>query len=158
MTSTDILAVHDVVVAVGESADSMTPEQAAETLDALQRLKAATATAISMVETQLKQTLEQPKVINGRLYAVKRDGKWRPIHARIKAALVGWAIVDRDTGETYNREQAVRRAVDLCYDAYVSPATMPKVGLLTSLGLDKSDVAQFEQTGTRLTITDLEQT
>jgi hypothetical protein len=154
-SSADIRAVVDFVDAIATDADSLPVDQAAELFELLGLLKRSVSTALDAVSTALSSRLEQPQVVDGKRYEVTVVGKWRPQHPAIKRLLVGWALVDRDTGESFDREQAVQRAVDLTYDAFVAPTTMPKKRLLDALGVDTCDVATWEETGTKLVVTDV---
>lgn len=151
----DVAAMCDMLKDIAEQSDALKADEAVKLLDELLRLKKQAAEVAALVESQAKRVLEQPIQVGSVLYAVKPAGKYRPDHGVVKRSLVDWSLIDRATGETFDREQAVERAVGLCYDAFVAPATMPKKGLLDKLGLDRKDIAHWEQTGTELVRTDI---
>ncbi len=151
-----IATAMDALVEIANESDALSIEQAIDAREAIDALRRMTSVVIGFLDTQLKTLIESPVERNGRVYVVKNDGKYRPDHNRIKQALEGWALVDRSTGETFDRETAVHRAVELAYSAFVAPSTMPKRALLDQLGLDKNDVAQWEYTGKKIEVFDLE--
>jgi hypothetical protein len=144
----DLQAATDIVNDAAQASDSFTVEECLGTLETLKTLKSAVNDAISFVETQLKSRLDSPVQVGDTVYALKPAGKWRPDHDRIKSMIAKWSVVDLSTGETFDRDTAVSRAISLCYDAFVAPSTMPKQGILTALGVDKRDIAAWQRTGT----------
>lgn len=153
--STEVRSMADVIGGLTADLDSLPLEDAIALLDALGELKRSVNAAHAAVEVALTARLDEPHIIEGKRYEVTRAGKWRPQHPTIKRLLIGWALVDRDTGEAFEREQAVQRAVELTYDAFVAPSAMPKKRLLEALGVDTPDVASWEDTGPKLVVTDV---
>jgi hypothetical protein len=147
----DIEAVGDVLDYVAEQSDSMEPDLAIQMINALNELERKLKMARSLCETQAKRTLEgKPIKVDGKVYAERDTGKWRPSQSRIRQAIVRNALAD-DQGRVVKSRQAVaERAVTIMYDLFVSPSTMPKVTGLKSLGLTNEDVADWDKTGTVL--------
>jgi hypothetical protein len=153
-TTADIQAVTDVVTLVTDQSDSFTMEAGIDMLAALAELKKQVTTAASMIEMHLCSILESPRVIDGKKYEVKSAGKWRPDHNLVNASVKRASIADHN-GETRTSYDAVEEAMAIMHALYVSPSSMPKTGALERLGLGKDDVASFERTGIRLSVTEL---
>lgn len=152
----DLQAVGDVLDWVCEASDSMTVETAIEFSVALTALIAKARMAQSLCETAAKTMLDgQPALIGDTLYVEKATGKWRPDQSRIRARVVGMSSCNPETGELVTAPEAAERAVNFMYTLFVSPSTMPKVGGLDLLGLDKRDVADWEKTGSELSAVQL---
>jgi len=151
-TPADILATCDVLADVDETSDSLGIEDAVELLQAVKEMIAAARVTVGLLETQLCEILESPRVIDGRMYEIKNDGKWRPDHSKVEAEVKRRSVVNTDTGEMVSAPAAVERAMGFMRKLYVSPQGMPKVGGLEALGLDKPDVARWEQQGKRLSV------
>lgn len=110
--------------------------------EAVVKLMSAARMTLSLLDTQLVNTLESPRPINGMLYEVKKsDGKWRPDHSKVTAAVKRSAVVDLETGEMFEAPDAAERAIAFMEDLYIAPSTMPKVGALEKLGLKRWDIA-----------------
>jgi hypothetical protein len=153
-TTADIRAVTDLVTEVTNESDTLTMESGIDMLDVLADLKRAVTTATSMIEMHLCSILESPRVINGKKYEVKSAGKWRPDHNLVQASVKKASVVDHN-GEIRTVFDAVEEAMAAMHALYVSPSSMPKTGALEQLGLDKGDIAQYERTGNRLSVTEL---
>ena len=154
MNTADITTTIDVLSDVDEGSDSLSIEDATETLEALKDVMAALRMTISLVETQLVNTLESPRVINGNQYEIRQnDGKWRPDHLNVDAAVIHAAILNKETGELLAAHPAVEEAVRIMADLYRSANTMPKVGGLDRLNLKKWDVAEQEKGKRTLKVT-----
>jgi len=152
----DIEAIGDVLDQIAEAADSLDAKESVEFMVALNAVNAKLKIAMTLCETQAKRTLDgQPIKVGDTLYVEKDTGKWRPDQSRIRARVVSMAAVDLATGEIVAGPIAAERAVDMMYQLFVSPSTMPKVGGLDYLGLDKRDVADWERTGTALEAVEL---
>jgi len=144
MDKHDLGAVSDLLSDLDEESDSLEIEAAAEMLDALKELMLSLRMSISLVETQLLNTLESPRAINGNLYEVlKSDGKWRPDHMPVDAAVRRASVAD-ENGELREASDAVQEAIRLMADLYRAPSTMPKIGALEKLRLKKYQVAEQE--------------
>lgn len=152
-TKADVQAMALVLMEIGEESQSMTVESALDMLEQLNALKKDLGLVTSLIETHLCNTLESPREFNGKLYEVKSAGKWRPDHETVKAVVKRQSVVNMETGEILTPADAVERCMGLLYELYVQPASMPKTGALTKLGLDKPDVAHYERTGTRISVT-----
>ena len=100
---------------------------------------------LGLIDTQLVNTLESPRPINGMLYEVRKsDGKWRPDHMLVDQAVRRVSLIDPETGEMFKGGEAVDRCMGIMADLYRAASTMPKVGGLDKLGLKKWDVAEQE--------------
>lgn len=152
-TKADVQAMALVLMEISDESESMSVESAMEMLETLTALKKDVAMAISLIETHLCNTLESPREFNGNLYEVKSAGKWRPDHETVKAAVKRQSVVNMDTGEILTPADAVERCMGLLYELYVQPSLMPKVGALSKIGLDKPDIAHYERTGNRISVT-----
>lgn len=145
MTPQDILAAADVLADLEELSDSLSVEEAVAYREAVTDLMTKVKTALGLIDTQLVSILEAPRPINGMLYEVRKsDGKWRPDHARVDAAVKRVSQIDPETGEMFKGGEAVDRCMAIMADLYRSASTMPKVGALDKLGLKKWDVAEQE--------------
>lgn len=152
MNRHDILAALDVLGEVDEESDSLGITEAVDLLQAVEELLKAVRTTKGLLEAQLCNILESPRTIDGRLYEVKSDGKWRPDHSKVQAEVKKRSVVNTETGEILTAPEAVERAMAFMKKLYVSPQGMPKVGGLDQLELDKSDVARYEKFGKRLSV------
>ena len=145
MTPQDVLASVDVLNDVDENTDSMGIEDAVAMREAVVSLMSAARMTLALIDTQLVNTLESPREINGMRYEVRKsDGKWRPDHSKVNNVVKTRAYIDPDTGEVLGSSTAAERAIAMMEDLYVSASTMPKVGALDKLGLKKWDVADQE--------------
>jgi len=145
MTPQDVLASVDVLNDVDENTDSMGIEDAVAMREAVVSLMSAARMTLALIDTQLVNTLESPREINGMRYEVRKsDGKWRPDHSKVNSVVKTRAYIDPDTGEVLGSSTAAERAIAMMEDLYVSASTMPKVGALDKLGLKKWDVADQE--------------
>jgi hypothetical protein len=154
VTAADILAAVDILDDVGESSDSLTVEDAVVLLQAVEEVMAAARRAVGLLNTQLVATLESPRQFGNKVYEIVNDGKWRPEHGAVKAAVKIASVVDAN-GELRHPTDAVERCMSLLYALYVSPSQMPKVGGLDALGLDKADVAEFDRAGRKVRVTEI---
>ena len=145
MTPQDVLASIDVLNDVDEDTDSMSIEDAVAMREAVITLMSAARMTLALIDTQLVTTLESPREINGMRYEVKKsDGKWRPDHMPVDAAVFRHSVADPETGELMDARMAAQAAIDMMADLYRSASTMPKTGALDKLGLKKWDVAEQE--------------
>lgn len=145
MTPQDILAAGDVLADLEELSDSLSVEDAVAYREAVTDLLTRVKTALGLIDTQLVNTLESPRPINGMLYEVRKsDGKWRPDHMLVDNAVKRVSWIDPETGEIFEGSEAVDRCMAIMADLYRSASTMPKVGALDKLGLKKWDVAEQE--------------
>lgn len=155
LNSHDIAAMENVLQDLQGQIESMDVEQSIIMLEAVKSLKAKAHETIAHIEVWLADILESPRQIGGNLYEVKNAGKWRPDHDSIKKHAHVAAFADKESGEVYGGMEAAERAVEIMYDLFVSPSSMPKTGALERLGLDKSDVADFHREGKRISVTNV---
>lgn len=145
MTPEDIRAAGDVLDDVAELSDSMTVEQAVAYREAANELWTKVKQTIGLLDTQLVTVLESPRAFNGMLYEVMQsDGKWRPDHMLVDQEVQRQSLINMETGEFRDPTEAVQAAMETMSDLYRSAQTMPKVGGLKKLGLNKWDVADQE--------------
>ena len=145
MTPNDIRAAIDVLVDLQNDSDSLSVEDAVANREAVVELMASCRVTLDLLDLQLIKVLESPRTIAGTLYEIKdNDGKWRPDHSKVQAAVKRASIVNAD-GEVRDTHDAVDQAMITMEDLYVAASTMPKVGALDRLGLKKWDVAEQER-------------
>lgn len=145
MTPNDIRAALDVLAEVDELSDGLGIEEAVSYREAVNELFTKVKETLGLIDTQLVNTLESPRPINGMLYEIrKNDGKWRPDHMLVDQAVQQQSLVDTETGEFRDAREAVQAAIAAMDAMYRGPNTMPKVGGLDKLGLKKWDVAEQE--------------
>lgn len=144
MIHPDVAAMLDVLNDMCEETDAMSIEDAVFLRESVVELRQSAATLLGLIDTQLVTTLESPRVINGNLYEVRKsDGKWRPDHMPVDAAVRRAAMAD-ENGEMHSVGVAVDEAVRIMADLYRAASTMPKIGALEKLGLKKYQVADQE--------------
>jgi hypothetical protein len=153
----DVAAMIDVLADLGESSDSMTVEEAVALRESMVELRKKAGEVLGLADTQLVTVLESPREFDGQLYEIKSDGKWRPLHHKIDAAVKDAAMIDRSTGEKRSASAAVDVAIGLMSACYVAPSTFPKTGALDALGLDKDDVGLLERAGKKVSVTEVKQ-
>lgn len=147
----DIAAMADVLDGMAEDTDSLSVEAAVALRESVIELRRRAATLLGLIDTQLVSVLESPREFNGIRYSIVNDGKWRPMHSKIKAAVKRDAVaIDTETGEMRSAAEAVDHAVETMYALFVSPSTFPKTGGLDDLSLDKGDVGRFEVSGRKV--------
>jgi len=152
MSPADVLAAVDVLADIDERSDALTVEEGLALRQAVEQVAAACRRTIGMIDTQLVSILESPRTFNGVLYEVSNEGKWRPDHGAIDAAVIRAAAATPE-GELRSGRDAAETAVRVMRSLFVSPSTMPKTGGLEDLGLDKPDVAHFEKSGKKIKTT-----
>jgi len=154
LTIGDIDAMCDVLAQLEEISDSLDVDQAIAFKNAVGRVVAKAQSTLGLLRTQAITTIsdapDRAVVRDGTVYAVKDTGKWRPDQNLIRRVVASKAVASGDDGEMVSAFEAAARAVDMMYSLYVAPKDMPKATGLTSLGLEKSDVAHWEKTGTEL--------
>jgi len=158
VTIGDIAAAIDVVAEMVNECDSMTVDEALAMYDLVGQMTSELKRAASMLETQAKSLLEGGgRQIGDRMYGIKPSGKWRYRHDALADDIRVRALgIDETTGEQRSARDAVEIAIKLMQEAYVSPSTEPKKGLLAKLGYtDTPQIAEWDRTGTRLVVTDL---
>ena len=147
----EIQAMCDVLDQITVRTESMSVEEALEARDGIAILKSSVARMSKAIEKMLLERLEQPKQVGDRIIAVKPKGKWRTNHAQVRTLICHRACVDLDTGQIFNAQDAVQRAVDLVYRAYVTRSDVPTMAFLREFGFKtKQEVSFWEETGTEL--------
>lgn len=153
MTPADVRASIDVLDDVGESSDSLNVEDAVAMVEAVKEVLKKARETVGLIETQLVAILESPRIFGDIEYKIVSDGKWRPDHSKVQGSLKRHALVDVETGEIRDANSALDEAMRLFYACHVGPQQMPKVGGLDLLGLDKTDVAEFDRAGKKVRTT-----
>jgi len=156
ITPADIQAAIDVVVAAGESADSIGFEEAADLRVALVELTNATKDSLALLSGELLRMVEaQPRRHDGRTYDRKPKRSWRFDHELIRRKITDLACEsDHKTGEVPDVAGAVTEALELHADIYVSASSTAKVGGLKKLGLEKKTAGTYENLGYELDVVD----
>ena len=158
ITVADIDAMCDVLNDLAEVSDELTLEDAMALKAALGRAKTKIDEAIGLLRTQaitvLDDTPEHSAVVGSTKVTAVPTGKWRPDQAKIRRTVAGKAAYNGN-GEPRPPFDAAEEAVRIMYRLFVSPQTFPKTGGLEELGFKKSDVGEFERTGTELKETPL---
>lgn len=152
----DLQACEDVFDWLIENADSLSAEKAIEMLEAARATQAKLKTAISMLETQALNSIEQPILIGRVAYAKKPSYKRRPDQTLIGRTVAEHASASDDNGEAPTAWEAASTAVVFMKALYVSPSTEPKVSGVKALGLEMDDVCREEHTGFELKRTELD--
>ena len=147
----DIRAMMDVIDEMSNGTDSMSIEDAVALRDSVVELRRAAAVLLGFIDTQLVNTLESPREINGMSYRIGNKGKWRPDRMIIDSRVRRAALAD-ENGEIRPAGEAVDEAIRIMNSCYVANATFPKTGALEALGLDKTEVGTFEGSGKELKI------
>jgi hypothetical protein len=154
LTIGDIDAMCDVLAQLEEASDSLDLDQAIAFKAAVGRVVAKAQSTLGLLRSQaiatISDTPDRAVVRGGRVYAVKDTGKWRPDQNLVRRVVATKAVAAGEDGEMVSAFEAAARAVDMMYSLYVAPKDMPKATGLESLGLEKSDVAHWEKTGTEL--------
>lgn len=147
----DVAAMADVLDDLAEHFEEYSLEHLLALRDALVELAKQTGRINSLIKSQLLVLAKEPvRTRDGRVLYSEPDGKYRPDHDKIKAAIVSRAVFD-DNGETISNPTIVAvRAVDLAYKCFVAPSDMPKKGGLAAIDRRSTQVADWEQTGYKL--------
>jgi len=144
-------AMCDVLDQISINSEALSVEEALDVRDGLTRLKQNVYKLSKKIEEQIKDQLEaQPLQRGDKIYEVRPKGKWRTNHEQLKNLICGRAQTDPGTGEIFPVEQAVRRAVDFVYSAFVIRSHTPKKPFLREFGLKLEDVSFWEETGRSL--------
>ena len=144
ITPEDIRAAMDVLAEVDETSDSLGVEDAVAYREAVNELFTKVKETLGLIDTQLVNTLESARPINGMLYEVRKsDGKWRPDHSKLHPTIIKAAAVD-ENGELLKTYPACERVIAIMESLYTSASTMPKVGAMDKLGVKKWEVAEQE--------------
>lgn len=151
ITPADVAAAEDVVRAAGESADSIGFEEAADLLQAVERLETAVKDTKSLLRTELLRMVEaQPRRHDGITYDRKPKRRWTFDHELIRGTIV-MSMLDSYGPEV---RDAVQRALDFHSGIYVSPSTTAKIGGLDKIGLGKKEAGRYENLGYELDVVD----
>lgn len=152
VTPADLLAASDMLADINEASDSLSIEDAHVIRQAVQGLRHDTAVTIGLLDTAIQSQLEAIgktaiREIGSTRYRLVPAGKWRPEHAKVRAAVKAYSCVD-ENGELRSTQEAVEIAVRCMYELFVGPSQFPKTGGLDQMGLDKPHVGHFEGDGT----------
>jgi len=132
---------------------ALSDEDAVEVRDELPKLRSSVNDLIKEIEKQIMDRAEvQPLQVGNKIISNVPKEKQRAHHDQIKNLICGRAQTDPDTGEIFPLEQAVRRAVDFVYSAFVTRAILPRKPFLREFGLKLEDVSFWEETGKDLVI------
>lgn len=151
----DVAATGDVFDAVAELSDSYTVEEAIAMREALNQARGQLDAAVGLVNTQIRQLLDSPRQVGSKLYFLADDGKYRPDHKVIRAAIVSRSVAD-ENGELRTPDVAAALAYELTMRTFVMPSSKPKKDGLDRLGLTMRAACNWEKTGTRVQVRELE--
>ena len=153
ITPADILAATDVLTQAQNESDDMPFETAIALREAVEELKRRAGETIGLLTMEmLRQVEAAPKTVGGVTYIAVNDSKDTWDHDQIEARVVAaarLAAVDPGSGEI-DAAAAARWAAHFMRRAYVSPSSTAKVGALSELDLDASDVRTRTTKGRRL--------
>jgi len=128
--------------------EALSIEDAVEVWKELPRLKSKANLLSRAIDKRVKDQLEgQTRQFGDLVIEVVPKWKWRTNHQQVKSLIIEFAQNNPVTGEFYPTGQAVQRAVDFVYSAYVTWADQPKSAFLREFGLTVEDVSLREETG-----------
>lgn len=162
MSVGDFLAMSDVLNGLAEESDSLSADEAIAAMEALRELQSVVRRTESMVETALRRHLESgSRELGGRMYGLGKKGEWRFRQRDILARIADSAAMPNVEGEVPTAHEAALIAARLTQGLYASRTTKPKSTGLKALGFNppapgvKTDVADWEMTGTEIKVVDL---
>lgn len=130
----DLLAGADVCARLNECWDQLDLDQTIPLLEASEVLLAQVKSLVGNLRMQAVNQIEQPRVVAGKTWSKVRSFKSRPRHNEIQKRVVDVATGHTDEGEVLDKDDAVKLAVRLMAEMFVSPSTEPKVGGLKQIG------------------------
>jgi len=146
-------AMCDVLDQISINSEALSVEEALEVREGLTLLKQSVYQLNRKIEEQIKDRLEdQPKQVGDLVYKSVPKRKRRTDHDVVKNLISDLAQVDPETGEILRTLEAVRRAIDLVYKAFVAPADLPKTKFLRGIGKSIEEVSTWEETGRDLSV------
>lgn len=163
MSVGDFIAMQDVLNGLAEDSDSLSADEAIAALEALGELASVLKRTESMVETALRRHLEGgSRELGGRMYGLGKKGEWRFRHRDVIARVAEVASTPNVDGEVPTARDAAISAARTMLALYASDSTKPKATALKALGFHppakgvKTDVADWEKTGTEIKVVDLD--
>lgn len=153
----DLQAALDVVQQLTEEIDDLDAAQAIEMRTEIDALQRAAKLCHELLTSRTLTALDgQPVIVGSKVYAAKAKGKWRVDHRAIRAVVHERSMRDAiDANGEVVPAEAARKAVEMMYELFVSPADFPKQGGLKNLGLTNKHVGVWEHTGAELKVMDL---
>jgi hypothetical protein len=153
LTPDTVMATIDLLADVDDDSDSMTAEQCIEFRVAIEKVKVACNRTLSYLDHQAVKLLDgQPAIIrDGRkFYIGPKTERERFDHQLIQARIIRHVLAfeEGDTGDSRSllgREDAVRLAVHLMGEMYLSEATRAKKGQIDRLEIPRSQVIEVER-------------
>lgn len=156
VTRPDVQAALDVVSQLTDEIEDLDVHSAIAFRDEIEALQKAAKLCHELLTTKAVTALDgQPIQIGDKVYAAKPSGKWRVDHRSIRALIATAAEIDRETGEYRDSRSAVLAAIDLMYEAFVSPASFPKQQVLKTLAVSNKHVGSWERGAKQLKVTDV---
>lgn len=156
ITRADVMAAFDVVTQLTDEIDDLDVNATISFREDIEQLQKASKLCHELLTAKAVTALDgQPIQIGDKVYAAKPGGKWRVDHPSIRSLIQRAALVDRETGELRTPEVAVRAAIELMYQAFVSPASFPKQEVLKALAVTNKHVGTYERGAKTLKITDV---
>lgn len=150
ISAPDILAFADVLNDIATEAEDASLRRLLELEDSLVEVANQLKSTLSLITTAMLRHAKEPQRVGSTIYHAEQTGKWRPEHPVIRRRIIGRAVHTDDGENITDPVVAADRAVAICYAMFVSPSTMPKKEGLDAVGLDRSDVAGWENTGFEL--------
>lgn len=149
ITEGDLLAILDVLEAIGEASDDLDGPYAARMRTLVAQVKTKAAEVFGLLETRLIELTDgQPIVVDGEVFVRGDKIAYRPDWSVIRKAILATALKDGAATAT----DAAVTVVDIMQDLYVSPSTKPKAGGLKKVGLNLSKAGHDEITGAELKV------
>lgn len=152
ISTNDIAAFDDVLGDLEGEADDMGLQRALDMHDTLEATRLKLKATMGSIYTRILNLTKEPVRVDGGVAVSKPTGKWRPLKANIREAVVMRSAYDTNGELIANPRAAAERAIELMWAMYVSPSTIPKSGALEQMKLEKKDVMKWQQTGNELVI------
>lgn len=149
ITDGDLLAMLDVLEAIGEASDTLDGPYAARMRALVAQVKTKAGEVFGLLETRLMELTDgQAIVVDGEVFVKGDKVAYRPDWPVIRKAILATALRDGAATAT----DAAVTVVDIMQELYVSPSTKPKVGGLKKVGLNLSKAGRDEITGAELKV------
>lgn len=148
ITEGDLLAMLDVLAAIGEASDDLDGPSAARMRALVAQVKTSAAEVFGLLETRLMALTDgQAIVVEGEVFVKGDKTAYRPDWQVIRRAILTTALADGATAT-----EAAATVVDLMKELYVSPSTKPKAAGLKAVKLNYDKAGHEEITGAELKV------
>lgn len=152
ISTNDIAAFRDVLGDIDNGAGEMLLQQAIDMHSTLDATRLKLKATMDLVYTRILNLTKEPVRVDGGMAVSKPTGKWRPVKARIREAVVMRSAYDENGELIEDARAAAERAIDLMWAMYVSPSSVPKTTALEQMRLSKKDVLKWQHTGNELVV------